>query len=508
MAGLVDNTHVLPAHSASAGGSGRRCARRPALPPGLAQDRPAGPLPSAAHMDAQHLCSTTSSLSQEVEAPQASIAAAATGARDTSPAVGGKRSPMPRQRRTRNRRSSNKATCAAANCRHADGWNAVPDGCILFPRLLGRAGDDGTSELGSGMPACDPRCGLEGMPGVGSSLRSRESQDRCALLEDGLATCSTTSSDSGSNSRGQSSSSYEALFAESVGEVRDLGLEASAPPGSLRVPVDDWELRAPMKVELSNGRSPAVLKPAGLLAAPPPGIWSRPVQQLQHPSRVLATTAQPPQASGTSWAEAAHCPIAPPPGLLEAPVMQAWTPMATSPLLRLPQAALQWAPGAAQACGTTWDSSFTSVADIPGCCDVPDDSPADASSLGSRDRRFTCKFVFGGFDLERDADFELVPRLIGRGGANMRDIAKACDGKVRIRGRGSGHREQQKGRSSLEEADVPLQIALSCRDKDSFEEGRKRLLSLLQFISMHFERYCRRKGVDPAPALFSVVRGA
>jgi hypothetical protein len=138
-----------------------------------------------------------------------------------------------------------------------------------------------------------------------------------------------------------------------------------------------------------------------------------------------------------------------------------------------------------------------------------DCSPSQMSSSGrgggGRDRRFTCKFIFGGFDVDRDADFELVPRLIGRGGVNMRNIARACDGKVRIRGRGSGHQEQQKGSRVLVEADVPLQIALSCKDSACYEEGRRQVFALLDFIAIHFERYCRRKGVLPVPPLFSVA---
>jgi len=138
-----------------------------------------------------------------------------------------------------------------------------------------------------------------------------------------------------------------------------------------------------------------------------------------------------------------------------------------------------------------------------------DCSPSQISSSGrgggGRDRRFTCKFSFGGFNVDRDADFELVPRLIGRGGVNMRNIARACDGKVRIRGRGSGHQEQQKGSRVLVEADVPLQIALSCKDSACYEEGRRQVFALLDFIAIHFERYCRKKGVLPVPPLFSVV---
>merc|ERR1712136_283880 len=103
-----------------------------------------------------------------------------------------------------------------------------------------------------------------------------------------------------------------------------------------------------------------------------------------------------------------------------------------------------------------------------------------------RCHRFTCKFVFAGFDLEEDADFELVPRLIGRGGAHMRAVAEACQGKVRIRGRGSGYMEQQKGGRPPAEAGVPLQ-------------------TVLQNLSLHFDRYRKMRGAEPPLALYSIT---
>ena len=39
-----------------------------------------------------------------------------------------------------------------------------------------------------------------------------------------------------------------------------------------------------------------------------------------------------------------------------------------------------------------------------------------------------CKFVFNGFDAKNHADFELVPRLIGRKGCNLRPISQSCRG--------------------------------------------------------------------------------
>mmetsp|Transcript_48812 Transcript_48812/g.129372 ORF Transcript_48812/g.129372 Transcript_48812/m.129372 type:complete len:402 (-) Transcript_48812:207-1412(-) len=125
-----------------------------------------------------------------------------------------------------------------------------------------------------------------------------------------------------------------------------------------------------------------------------------------------------------------------------------------------------------------------------------------------RCHRFTCKFVFGGFDLGEDADFELVPRLIGRGGAHMRAVAEACQGKVRIRGRGSGYMEQQKGGKPPAEAGVPLQIVVSCTEKGHLEEGKRRLQTLLQNLSLHFDRYRKMRGAEPPLALYSIVEDA
>jgi len=130
---------------------------------------------------------------------------------------------------------------------------------------------------------------------------------------------------------------------------------------------------------------------------------------------------------------------------------------------------------------------------------------------GQGDRRFTCKFIFVGIHADRDASFEIVPRLIGRGGCNMRTISEACGGKVRVRGRGSGHRECSHSRRRSAEADVPLQIALSCRDQPSLDQGRALLTQLLAGISDHFARYCRSRGFEPPTEkspLFSVVLGA
>mmetsp|Transcript_24859 Transcript_24859/g.65323 ORF Transcript_24859/g.65323 Transcript_24859/m.65323 type:complete len:321 (-) Transcript_24859:127-1089(-) len=118
--------------------------------------------------------------------------------------------------------------------------------------------------------------------------------------------------------------------------------------------------------------------------------------------------------------------------------------------------------------------------------------------------RFVCKFVFTGFDLVTDADFELVPRLIGRCGANMKEVAHVCHGKVRIRGKGSGHEETQKGRPPAE-ANVPLQIVLSCTESSHLEKGKMMLNELVTGLSRHFEKFRRVRGLEAPTALYTLM---
>ena len=55
-------------------------------------------------------------------------------------------------------------------------------------------------------------------------------------------------------------------------------------------------------------------------------------------------------------------------------------------------------------------------------------------------RHFTFAVIFHGYDLEKHAAFELVPRLIGHNGDNMKKIYRTGV-DVRVRGRGSGWKE-------------------------------------------------------------------
>eukprot|EP00971_Amphidinium_carterae_P212995 4227450-Amphidinium_carterae.1 len=67
--------------------------------------------------------------------------------------------------------------------------------------------------------------------------------------------------------------------------------------------------------------------------------------------------------------------------------------------------------------------------------------------------------------LEDDDEFCLVKRILGKGGNNMRNIADTCNAKVRLRGIGSGFLEGAEGK----EANMPLQLNVSCVDYEAYE---------------------------------------
>ncbi|CAE7366061.1 Zc3h3 [Symbiodinium natans] len=127
---------------------------------------------------------------------------------------------------------------------------------------------------------------------------------------------------------------------------------------------------------------------------------------------------------------------------------------------------------------------------------------AQAHARKDRRGRATCKFVFEGYRDEHK-NFDLVPRVIGRGGCNMRAIAtENC--KLRIRGRASAHLEKTRN-GAAREADLPLHIALSCSDEAELEVAKEKLDTLLQGISVHFYRFCRKMGHAEPAQLYRLV---
>ncbi|CAK0821123.1 unnamed protein product [Prorocentrum cordatum] len=98
--------------------------------------------------------------------------------------------------------------------------------------------------------------------------------------------------------------------------------------------------------------------------------------------------------------------------------------------------------------------------------------------------------------------FDLVPRLIGRSGCNMRRIFGATGAKVRIRGRGSGFLE---GRC-LQEAPIPLMVVVTAGPEDAagFVVAVEMVLQELRGLEEAFRLHCRRGQLRPGRRCFSV----
>merc|ERR1712183_29944 len=90
--------------------------------------------------------------------------------------------------------------------------------------------------------------------------------------------------------------------------------------------------------------------------------------------------------------------------------------------------------------------------------------------------RLWCSFYLR----KRQSAFQLVPMLIGKGGCNTRRIADLTNTHVRLRGKGSGHREYPRGR----EAPIPLMLVVSteAENREGFKQAVHMSVELLQLI--------------------------
>ncbi|CAE7803961.1 celCCD, partial [Symbiodinium necroappetens] len=108
---------------------------------------------------------------------------------------------------------------------------------------------------------------------------------------------------------------------------------------------------------------------------------------------------------------------------------------------------------------------------------------------------FTFTVVFTGYDHEKHAEFELVPRLIGKRGCNMLPIQN-IGAAARVCGRGSGYKEVHTADGQTVEKDETLQLAVACRTNDMHDAALRLVQPLLNDLSHHFRRFCRKKGLE------------
>ena len=97
----------------------------------------------------------------------------------------------------------------------------------------------------------------------------------------------------------------------------------------------------------------------------------------------------------------------------------------------------------------------------------------------------------------RHEEFDIVPMLIGREGKHMKSIWQDGKAKARVRGRGSGHAEQD----GLE-APVPLMLAISTHKTQQkfFLEAVRLAEEILKEIDKQYAWFCSQRGLPPPQA--------
>lgn len=98
-------------------------------------------------------------------------------------------------------------------------------------------------------------------------------------------------------------------------------------------------------------------------------------------------------------------------------------------------------------------------------------------------RRCTLRFMVPA-EIANDRAFKAPSYLIGPKGSHMKQIYEATGSKLRVRGRGSGHKEGP----MMCEADEPLQVCISSEDDASLNQTKDMVMPLFERM---IQEYCR-----------------
>ena len=92
---------------------------------------------------------------------------------------------------------------------------------------------------------------------------------------------------------------------------------------------------------------------------------------------------------------------------------------------------------------------------------------------------------------KRVPEFDLLPKLIGEDGCNMREIFEATKARLRVRGRGSGNLEVD----DATEAPVPLMVAVTSEGVDQalFITAVEMTISRLRVVQGLFVEFCQQQ---------------
>jgi len=107
--------------------------------------------------------------------------------------------------------------------------------------------------------------------------------------------------------------------------------------------------------------------------------------------------------------------------------------------------------------------------------------------------KFLCRFTVG-IEPEVAGGFRVCRRIFGPGGENMKSIARDCNAKLRLRGRGSGFKEGPE----MREAEEPLLLCVSAEDREGYEMAICQVTKLFEKIYEDYSSHCKRQRLPEA----------
>ncbi|CAJ1386990.1 unnamed protein product [Effrenium voratum] len=112
----------------------------------------------------------------------------------------------------------------------------------------------------------------------------------------------------------------------------------------------------------------------------------------------------------------------------------------------------------------------------------------------SKAPRYGFAATFEEFDAVTHKDFDLVQRIFGRKGINMKRISQSADSKACLMGESSGHKKQE----------GQLRLVVTCPSQEKEDLALRLTTELFDDLSMHFARFCRKNGLRRA-GLYKII---
>ena len=113
--------------------------------------------------------------------------------------------------------------------------------------------------------------------------------------------------------------------------------------------------------------------------------------------------------------------------------------------------------------------------------------------------KYICKFYL---QIEGDKEFQIVKRIIGAKGSNLKRIIDYCSKgpggvyvpdaiKLKLKGVGSGYREREGDKKE------PLNLCVISKYPDKYKKACSFVIELIINIYSEYKRFCERKGKKP-----------